>query len=362
MNKKIIVVVLVTGLFFWQFFGRDEPTMGRSSSSESAPRKQSVASVPDHGTTSLAGKKIGKEEEEHDAAEDAAADARKDQEIREIYAEHNRLYTTAIVFYGMVLDLAEQPVAQAQVKYMNADPTGKWTWKEKEAGADGTFVISGVRGRYLDVQVSHSDYYVLPESNRSFTYAGNDRGPDFKPDPAKPEVFRLKKKGQAAELIRNNERIFFERDEKERSFSLIDHSRRRDRPEYVILRGVETTERDYQGNPIRRLEMVIPNGGIRQRTDDFAFDAPTNGYETSMYFMRPELGGTLDYFVKFSSGNYGRFTISGSAGQYNIESYLNPDKSPNLEYDPAKEITVLPTGKMGVDLLYPALDGTGQKK
>ncbi|MBA3850683.1 MAG: hypothetical protein C0502_11930 [Opitutus sp.] len=57
--------------------------------------------------------------------------------------------------------------------------------------------------------------------------------------------------------------------------------------------------------------------------------------------------------MRFENGNYGRFTIAGSGKQYDVESFLNPDRSPNLEYDREKEITVVPTGKPGIDLLYP---------
>lgn len=47
-----------------------------------------------------------------------------------------------------------------------------------------------------------------------------------------------------------------------------------------------------------------------------------------------------------------RFTIQGSAGYYNIESYLNPDQ----------EITVVRNGRMGGDLVYPTKDEESAKQ
>lgn len=349
-----LAVLLVVALGLWILFSHFKPTgalIGGSASGKQQPAPEANSDVQ-----IVAIAKQTKPADDEDAALEATKDATYTREIQQIESALKRQYETSIEFYGLVWDQHNHPVSYAGVQYMNADTAdGKWTWKQISTQQDGRFNIHSVHGRYLEVKVSHPDYYAVPESRLDFTYAGNDRGPDFKPDPANPVIFRLRKKGEAAELIHQYDHILFTKEDGHaRSFSLIDHTRRRDRPEYVILQGVETSERDKQGKPIRRLEMVVPQGGIQQRTDPFAFIAPSDGYQSRMYFMRPEFGGKLDYFVKFNTGNYGRFTIMGTAGDYLIDSYFNPDNSPNLEHDIDKEITVVPTGKMGVDLLYPA--------
>jgi len=284
---------------------------------------------------------------------DAARDAEQQRSVAEGLKRAEREYNTSITFYGVVLDNDNASVSGANVTYSSTD--GSFVGERHlQSAHDGRFTITGIRGKYLDVYVGHPGYYALKESRKFYYYAGSENPSLHSPDPARPEVFRLRKKGEAAELVRREDQVRFDGDEPERSFSLFDHSRRRDVPEYVILRRVETAERDNRGQPIRRLEMEVQDGGIQQRIDPFAFTAPDSGYQPKMHFMRPPYGGQLDYFVKFSNGNYGRFTIMGSAGDYRIDSYLNPDRSPNLEYDREKEITFVETGKMGIDLLYPA--------
>lgn len=290
---------------------------------------------------------------EEDMALERAYAAKREKERLKDEARERREYSTPIAFFGLVLDQFERPVIAARVAYASVGGSFEGE-RDIFTDSQGRFAITGIQGKRLRVIVSHPEYYDIDQTHSYYVYAGNDRGPDFKPDANSPVIFRLRKKGEAAELIHRQDQVRFSGDEPERSFSLFDHSRHRDVPEYVILRRVETAERDNRGQPIRRLEMEVQDGGIQQRIDPFAFTAPDSGYQPKMHFMRPPYGGQLDYFVKFSNGNYGRFTIMGSAGDYRIDSYLNPDRSPNLEYDREKEITFVETGKMGIDLLYPA--------
>jgi len=288
--------------------------------------------------------------------EDIRADAQTAIEARNSELQLAREYATPIVFYGLVLDERDQPVSQAEVEFMNGDtPDGNWTWKKTLADSNGAFVLQGIRGRRLDIKIRKSGYYTISDSRRNFTYAGYHPGKAlFIPDPDNPVVFRLRKNGEAAELIHRSDQVLFNLDETERSFSFYDHSRRRDQSDYVIIRPVDRGRINSRGKHVLDLELSTPKGGIQLRTDKFQFVAPTNGYQTSL-IAPPNVGTDLvDFFVRFENGNYGRFTIAGNSGQYDVDSYLNPDKSPNLEYDPEKEITFVQTGKMGIDLLYPA--------
>lgn len=346
--KKLIsalTLVLLIGLAFWWLL---------KSPDSSSP----IGRLPEKQPATLAitaSKTMTQEDAENDAL-DAAQSAQRERENQEFLAQRQQLYETSIVFYGTVLDTTGRPIPETHVQYMNADPTGDWKWKNLTADQDGSFVIRGVVGRYLDVRVDRLDHYQLPESRRSFTYAGNDRGPDFKPDPANPEIFRLRKKGEAAELVRRSDQVLFNQEEPERSFSFYDHTRRRDQPEYVVIRLVDRGRLNSRGKKVLDLELSVPRGGLQPRVDPFQFTAPTTGYQPSL-IAPPAISVNLhDYFVRFENGNYGRFTIAGGSGQYDVESYLNPDRSSNLEYDREKAITFVQTGRMGIDLLYPASD------
>lgn len=350
MKKRtiLLMIVFVASLVVWLLF-RVSPQLAPSSAS--SPTREVPGQAPAaNQTTQVKGKEMN--------AEDLVADAKTIAEAQRLEQQLANEHNTPIIFYGLVQDQEGQSVPQAEVHFMNGDtPDGNWTWKLKAAEANGAFVLNGIRGRRLDVKVRHSNYYLTPDSQRSFVYAGYAAGMTiFKPDPARPEIFRLRKKGEAAELIRDIEQILFNPDEKERSFSLYDHSRRRDQPDYIIIHFVDKGRINSRGKPVLDLELSVPKGGIQPRTDPFQFTAPTTGYQSSL-IPPPDVGVNFkDYFVRFDSGNYGRFTISGNSGQFDVESYLNPDQSPNLEYDPAKEITFIRNGRMGIDLLYPASD------
>ena len=353
MKKPIVTLIalLVVGLALWLFFSFLRPTATLAENTATG-RQQLTPTAKSALVVNQT-----KAEEDEDAAIEAAHVAERLRDRKERDEREEREYNTLIVFYGLVLDQFDQPVSTARVEYDSVGGSFEGN-RELTTDSQGRFTITGIRGKRLRIRVTHAGYYNNDYGSSYFVYAGNDRGPDFKPNPANPEIFRLRKKGEAAELIRQEDRVLFvKEDGHARSFSLYDHSRRRDQPDYVILQGVDTAELDRQGKPIRRLEMVVPKGGIQQRTDPFAFIAPSDGYQPSMYFMRPEFfGGKFDYFVRFDNGNYGRFTIMGGGGDYLIESFLNPDQSPNLEYDKDKEITFVRTGRMGIDLLYPASD------
>lgn len=360
--KKIIissVALLLLGIAFWLFLGHHSST--DILVEQAAVKKHSAAQKTSSIAESASIAKQTKTDEDEDTALEAAHAAERLRDRKEREERERREYNTPIVFYGLVLDQFDQPVPNARVEYDSVGGSFEGD-RELVTDAQGRFTITGIRGKRLRIRVTHAGYYNKDYGSSYYVYAGNDRGPDFKPDPSKPEIFRLRKKGEAAELVRQYDHILFtNEDAHARSFSLFDHTRRRDRPEYVILQGVDTAELDKQGKPIRRLEMVVPEGGIQQRTDPFAFIAPTEGYQSSMYFMGLGFGRKLDYFVKFNNGNYARFTIMGSSRDYLVESYLNPDKSPNLEYDPAKEITFVRNGRMGIDLVYPAKDDQPKK-
>ncbi len=359
MKKNIaLFALLAVGLVIWVALNRRESSPAANKSTAVSNQKNPSK---DTATAAASPRSTPNTTDDVDAIAEAAERAERLRDRQTRMERADREYNTPITFYGVVRDLDERSVADATVSYTSVEGSFAGT-RQIQSSADGRFTISGVRGKYLDVQVVHPDYYELQDSRRSFNYAGTENGSLHIPDPAKPEIFRLRKKGETAELIHQEDRVLFNKDESSRSFSFYDHTRRRDQPEYIILQGVETAERDKQGKPIRRLEMVVPEGGIQQRTDPFAFTASSDGYQPKMYFMRPEFGGKLDYFVKFNNGNYARFTIIGSAGDYLIDSYFNPDQSPNLEYDPDKQITVVRNGRMGVDLVYPAKDDPPKKQ
>lgn len=349
--KKLLLALVscVLAIFLlWLLLGRRNPGEASSPSAIESPHAgRSVTTA-----TNARDSQTKKPEVDNDEALEQASEARRKREWRELLAKEEREYGTPITFYGLVLDQHDRPVPTARVVYASVGGSFEGE-RETFSDAQGKFSITGIHGKRLRIIVSHPGYYDFDQTHSYYVYAGNDQGPDFKPDPARPEIFRLRKKGEAAELVHLASIVRLDPGESQRSFSLFDHSRRRDRPEYVLVRLVDNGRIDSIRRRVPDVELSVPGGGLQPRSDPFQFMAPAGGYQSPMV-VQPEALKSIDLFVRFSSGNYGRFTLAGgSSGEFDITSYLNPDGSRNLEYDPAKEITVVPTGKRGIDLLYP---------
>src|SRR6266542_2871481 len=68
--------------------------------------------------------------------------------------EYLRANVGPIEFYGIVVDEAMLPIADADINFSETTPPAA----TKKSGADGRFSLAGVSGRYLDVKVSKQGY------------------------------------------------------------------------------------------------------------------------------------------------------------------------------------------------------------
>jgi hypothetical protein len=110
--------------------------------------------------------------------------------------------------------------------------------------------------------------------------------------------------------------------------------------------------KDEQGRYPWRCRISIPGGGLVEREEQFAFEAPPAGYrESDEVVMEPndtkwKKRFKKDYFAKLPDGTYARFQFeftSGGEHFFMVESYLNPKPgSHNLEYDPEKQVNIGP--------------------
>jgi hypothetical protein len=85
----------------------------------------------------------------------------------------------------------------------------------------------------------------------------------------------------------------------------------------------------------------VPGGGIQQRTGEFDFTAPDNGYQPSDEIDMPATtpqwrsNASRSYFIQLKNGDYARMEFTLGTGGYNdfeITAYLNPQSGHrNLE-------------------------------
>lgn len=259
--------------------------------------------------------------------------------------------TTPIVFYGKVIDQNGIPVADADITCSVIDKFDANGSKYQRTGEkDGSFTIRGIHGAVLVVGVSKAGYYQIPhKSDGSFAYGiESDSTRRAPPTVDEPAIFVLQKRGQAERLRQVSSRqIDVPQDGRP---VIIDLATGR-----TGMAGQLRLE-SWVGEPSHRrfdwkYRISVPGGGLTERSGDFDFTAPEEGYSESMEIDMPASSdrwvsrASRQYFVRLPDSRFARFTLElypGSRTFRNFvvfESYLNPQPgSRNLEFDPAKEI------------------------
>ncbi|MEM6885979.1 MAG: hypothetical protein AAF571_13205 [Verrucomicrobiota bacterium] len=272
------------------------------------------------------------------------------------------IYGNPFEFYGKVVDENDTPIPNARISYsmlqghFESGKKGKTTSRE-----DGTFTIQGKGGAVL-IGVGKDGYYPMDNySSAGFSttmvptpellertkppYGGGyDKPLPPKDDPA---IFVLRKKGEAAELIRTQNRFEMSNAGNPVGFSM--ETGKKVSPASANIQFEhwgDKAEKDATGNYDWRFRITVPGGGLIEREGQFDFEAPENGYDQSVEINMPTSLGedwknsvNRNYFVRLADGNYGRMQLRIYGGRrFNLtiqESLVNPSGSRNLEYDPA---------------------------
>ena len=258
-------------------------------------------------------------------------------------------FLTPISFWGQVVDEKTNPIRDAVIKVEannNPNPMGKGASYELKSGPDGLFSITGIRGIALSIDVSKGGYYATKQSSGLVSYVVKGHSDIPVPTSEKPAIFVLKKKGVAAALIRADGGI---------------NMPKNGNPIWINLKNAKATTSELGDIEVEcwvhdegvntavynrygwECKIIVPGGGIIERTDTLNFSAPSDGYQAfdeinmpkTAHSWKPQM--TKDYFLKMHDGCYARLQIRIVTGANNflrIISYLNPQPgSKNLEYD-----------------------------
>lgn len=259
-------------------------------------------------------------------------------------------FAMPINFYGRVIDQHGDPVSSAKVEYsilsFENRPKG-----QLNSGADGTFQITGHRGASIAVWVSKDGYHRLPgvdgEVGSDHRFAFGSKHPPASSQ-QEPIVFTLQKPGVIEPLIHAEERNY--RLTRDGSPTEIDLHPGGSSAHRVVLRcWNKELEPRPQTEPRYdwRLEITVPGGGITERKDIMAFEAPEAGYEPKATIDMPvdakplwSASAERTYFVHFKDNTFARVALRMRArGDHFVvwESHLNPKPdSRNLDTDPAQ--------------------------
>ncbi|PWU15467.1 MAG: hypothetical protein C5B50_15315 [Verrucomicrobia bacterium] len=252
-------------------------------------------------------------------------------------------WRTPIEFYGRVVDEVGNPIQGAQIKFTCNDLSTNGTSSySADSDGQGSFSISGIKGKLLTARVSKSGYYTSRSDNDSFYYAGQDV--NFVPDANRPVVFHLRRNGKLEPLIAVTGSTSIPRDGKPVGLSLTQAKAVSEESAELVI---QCWTDDVGKRPGQRFDwrcrLTVPGGGLQEITEEFPFLAPETGYQMSTEInMRASLGNewrdkaARSYFLKLGNGDYARIEFEMIPyGEHFalLQSYLNPSGSRNLESD-----------------------------
>ncbi|MFH1024538.1 MAG: carboxypeptidase-like regulatory domain-containing protein [Planctomycetota bacterium] len=275
----------------------------------------------------------------------------KDWKMREETADRANV---PIAFYGKVVDQNGEVVKGVTVKMHIRTETalGPPGGKNLSAttDAEGMFKVSDERGKVLFVESFEKKGYQPPKNERAFDYFGVS-GPRKGRSPDNPVVFRLWKMRGAEYLMKGRYGKSIDYGE----LTLIDLTtckKVKDGGDIQIV--IDRTPREMSSGDRSHYDWgfsieVINGGGLLEGTDEFMNDAPADGYAQKIIYEVKKDDPDWDkkcqvhrqYYVKFRNGSlYGKISLRWSPygsgfGGGDMEVWINPSGSRNLEYDPA---------------------------
>lgn len=224
--------------------------------------------------------------------------------------------------------------------------------------ADGRFTLTDAKGALLGVHALEKAGYEASEKafRKSYWY-WRDPSQVFHPDADRPEIFRMWKQAGAEKLVRKGIGHAIPYDGTPTSFDLLNGTTVTTGGDLrvTLMRNpqqIQWGQRHYEWTAT--IEAV--NGGIIESTDAQMYRAPAEGY-TSKFAIHmaaddPQWTDTKDVaaYLKLRDGKYyGRVEIKFMVGAdrkatpFSILSFINPNGSRNLEYDPLQ--TVVPSAR-----------------
>ena len=248
-----------------------------------------------------------------------------------------------INFYGRVVDESNVPVADANAHFNWTDISEKGTSSaDTKSDSNGFFSLTDRRGKRMSVTASKDGYYTYSsEKLSSFEYANPADGL-FTPDPNRPVVFHLRKKGEGADLI-HGLKLLGSRIDGTLSYVDLSEGQNSLTPpgDFTVQCSRSAIGKDKKFD--WTFTLGVPDGGLIESTDEFMFLAPEDGYQPTYQISHKVsdsdwvAGEKHKFYVKSQDGkHYARIQITiipdyGKNAAYDLNWDLNPNSSRNLE-------------------------------
>ncbi|MEI6676520.1 MAG: hypothetical protein WCO57_15225 [Verrucomicrobiota bacterium] len=262
-------------------------------------------------------------------------------------ADPNYELKVPIDFFGKVLDQHDKPVIRAEIEIrLNvADEKGHKN-HSLVSQADGTFELTGIRGKLVFVDIYSVEGYTCGEKGHrgSYNYAIPEELNFHVPDPNQPVIFRLWKYEKAepihfwqlaAGVKTDGTAVWFDLDRGEvggagLGVSIVDE-----------MPGNKNEER-------HTIKVLAGSGCMLAATkDDPMFSAPEQMDQQEITVVHTAKNGYYNsgpgifrFYYRSAQGKYAavKAEVSSGSNGAKLVIFQNPSGSRNLEFDPALEI------------------------
>jgi hypothetical protein len=249
-----------------------------------------------------------------------------------------------INFYGRVLDENGAPVPGAAVDFKWNDLSAEGSSTTQAASdTNGYFSLLNKTGKRLYVQVHKDGYYTSRQTALAFEYANPADGL-FTPEPNKPVLFQLRRKGVGANLVtsqvgmRDHLGVTAPLDGSPVRVDLLQRST--GQAGQLVIAQTKPNYQVWKQATHWSFRMEIPDGGFVEQNDEFPFEAPQGPYQPLVQcdFQQGQTNWATrlskDYYIQFGHPpRYGRLHLETSImmNGARLTYVINPDGARDLE-------------------------------
>lgn len=257
---------------------------------------------------------------------------------------------TAQEFYGRVVEQHGQPIADVTV---TATPTRDGSSGSANAQTDGNgfFQFVGLRGRSVSIALRKSGYEIRGHG----VGLRNANGPET--SETNRALFTMWKLKGAEPMIHHQNVYQFKPDNRAYTIDLLSNKTAEgtNGPGDLLVRLQRPSQVQRNDKYEWTFGMTAIGGGVIQVTnDDYLNEAPPTGYQSDFTLDVPPSNPNWrayveeTFYLKSREGRaYGHIHLkiypeSPGGSSIDIESYINPSATRNLEFDPTREIRKAP--------------------
>jgi hypothetical protein len=268
-----------------------------------------------------------------------------------VFPNATGLLDQPISFYGRVLDESNKPVVGANVHFGWRGFLIRGT-RDRDVLSDqsGSFSLTGELGQVLYVSVGKSDCYDSDRNRGAGAFQYNpSTGELFRPDPKKPVLYYLRRKGVGARsLITWDNGVKPPVNGTPVKVDLL-HRKVGDGP--LEISQVKPERGGWEFATNWSITLKIADGGFVEQDEEFPFHPPESGYRPQVDFNFDKgltnwaRGIRKDYYIKFGDPPlYGRLHMDtlGSSDFVRLTYAINPDGEQNLEPPNENTVTKVP--------------------